>query len=249
MRPCAKDALTRASKLNPAARNPARKCSGLSARTTMTEITRQEQWKRGAILLPIQARAPHGIVFVERAQHLRRHPGELGFPGGLEEPSDGGDPVRTALRELAEELTVGAEHVSVVGRLPHVEQSSSRLQITPIVGVLDASSCISADNDEIVGTFSVPLRWIIDEGAIYENAELSRERANTIYAFDYEGRRIWGFTARILKSFVEAWTAPPHHSTAPPKLCFSRDLNSGNPGGMSLRDVVISLGAAAVAFM
>jgi 8-oxo-dGTP pyrophosphatase MutT (NUDIX family) len=174
----------------------------------MTEIVRQEQWKRGAILVPILARAPHGIVFVERAQYLRRHPGELGFPGGLEEPSDGGDPVRTALRELAEELTVGAEHVSVVGRLPDVKQTSNRLVIAPIVGVLDGKTCFSADGEEIVGTFAVPLESVIAKGAIYKDAELSRERARAIYAFDYEGRRIWGFTARILKSFVEAWTAP-----------------------------------------
>jgi hypothetical protein len=160
------------------------------------------------VLVPILARAPHGVVFVERAQHLRRHPGQIGFPGGTEEPFDAGDPVRTALREFVEELGIGAEHVSIVGRLPDVAQGLNRFLITPIVGVLDSNTRFSVDGKEIVAASAVPLASIIANGAIYQNAELSRAHGRTIDAFDYGRRRIWGFTAKILKSFVEAWTAP-----------------------------------------
>lgn len=168
----------------------------------------EKSHRRGAVLLPILASTSHDVVFVERAQHLRRHPGQIGFPGGTEEPCDAGDPEKTALRELFEELDVGAEHVNAVGRLPDVEQRSSRLIITPVVGVLGANAVFSVDGEEIVGVFTVPLASIVLEGAIYEDAQLSKARGRTIYAFDYAGRRIWGFTARVLKSFVDAWTAP-----------------------------------------
>lgn len=161
--------------------------------------------KRGAVLIPIFARAPHGVVFVERAPYLRRNPGQTSFPGGSAEPIDGGDPARTALRELFEELGVGAENVDVIDRLPDLEQISSRLLITPIIGVLDESTCFSVDGEEIVGVFAVPLASIIAKGALYEDVEPSQVGGRTIYAFDYQGRHIWGFTARILKSFVDAW--------------------------------------------
>lgn len=153
--------------------------------------------KRGAVLVPIVAHSPQSLIFVERAAHLRRNPGQVGFPGGGAEPSDGGDPVRTALRELYEELGIAAEHVKVVAQLSDLEQWSSGLVITPVVGVLSADAPpFAVDGDEIVGAFGVPLSLIVADGAL------------SALALDYDGRHIWGFTARILASFADAWNAP-----------------------------------------
>jgi 8-oxo-dGTP pyrophosphatase MutT (NUDIX family) len=150
--------------------------------------------KRGAVLVPIVTGNPISVIFVERAAHLRRNPGQVGFPGGGAEPSDGGDPVRTALRELREELGVDAAHVKVVGELSELEQGSSGLVITPVVGVLSADATpFVTDGDEIVGAFAVPLSLIV---------------ANSAPSLTYDGRHIWGFTARILESFVDEWNAP-----------------------------------------
>jgi 8-oxo-dGTP pyrophosphatase MutT (NUDIX family) len=166
------------------------------------------RWWRGAVLLAIFANAPHGVVFVERAHHLRRNPGQIGLPGGGAEPIDAGDPVRTALREFFEELGVTGERVKIVRTLPDRKQASSRVLIAPIVGVLDAGTTFTPDGDEIAGVFEVPLASIVAAGAIYEDVELSRLRGRTLYAFDYGSRHIWGFTAGILKSFVDEWTSP-----------------------------------------
>jgi 8-oxo-dGTP pyrophosphatase MutT (NUDIX family) len=143
--------------------------------------------RRGAVLIPIFANPPHDVIFVERARHMRRNPGQIGFPGGLADPIDAGDPEKTALRELFEELGIEAERVGIVGTLPALEQASSGLVITPIVGVLDAETRISLDGDEIAGVLSLPLEGIL--------------------AGNYRGHHIWGFTARILHSFADAWTA------------------------------------------
>jgi 8-oxo-dGTP pyrophosphatase MutT (NUDIX family) len=160
------------------------------------------------VLVPILARAPHSLIFVERASHLRRHPGQIGFPGGAEEPADAGDPVRTALREAFEELGIADERVRVIGRLPELEQVTSGFLITPIVGVLDEQTSFSLDGEEIAAVFAVPLAAIVAEDAIYEDLKVSKSRGRTMLAFDHEGRHIWGFTARILKSFVDAWQMP-----------------------------------------
>lgn len=148
------------------------------------------------------------MVFVERAQHLRRHPGQIGFPGGMEEPADGGDPVATALREFSEELGVGAERVTVVGRLPDLHQAMNEFLITPVLGILDDDTRFSIDADEIVGVFKVPLEAIVAPGALVPDDELTKMRGKAMHSLMYEGRRIWGFTGRILKSFVDAWNAP-----------------------------------------
>lgn len=164
--------------------------------------------KRGAVLVPILASTPPSVIFVERAAHLRRHPGQIAFPGGIEEPADGGDPVTTALRELHEELGIDAESVNVVGSLPEVEQFSSRFRITPVVAVLDADASVAVDGEEIADAFTVPLATIFEEGRLYPDESLGAARARTLYAFDHGERHIWGFTARILKSFVDAWSEP-----------------------------------------
>jgi hypothetical protein len=107
-----------------------------------------------------------------------------------------------------EELGVATERVSVVGRLPDVTQATNCFVITPVVGVLAAETRLTIASEEIVGVFAVPLELIVAAGAIYEDSERSRARRKPMYAFDYGDRHIWGFTARVLKSFVDAWTAP-----------------------------------------
>lgn len=160
------------------------------------------------MLVPVLAPPPHSLIFVERARHLRRHPGQIAFPGGAADASDAGDPTRTALREAEEEIGVEAERVRVVGRLPDSRQELNRFIIAPIVGVLDAATRFRVDGEEIASVFAVPLAGILAAGSVYEDVAISATHDKPMYAFDYEGRHIWGFTGRILKSFVDAWNSP-----------------------------------------
>ncbi len=188
----------------------------------------EDLWRRGAVLVPILSSPPHGVIFVERAQHLRRHPGQIGFPGGIVDPSDGGDPQKTALREVFEEIGVGPELVNVVGRLPDLEQAMNRFVITPVVGALDSKAKFAVDGDEIAGVFAVPLAAIVAGGAIYEDAEASRLRGKPMYALDHEGRHIWGFTGGVLKSFVDAWNEPESVLRSAIKATWSEEFRTGH---------------------
>lgn len=150
---------------------------------------------KGAVLLPIFANPPHGMLFIERGPHMRRHAGQIGLPGGTADDVDGDDPTRTALRELDEEVGVPAGRVTIAGRLPELEQRMSGFVITPVVGVVEPGTPIVPDGDEVAGAFVVPLATIVAPGALSENS------------LDHDGRHIWGFTARILQSFVDEWNA------------------------------------------
>jgi|SRR5579863_4274468 len=159
-----------------------------------------------AVMLAIFADPPHRVVFVERAGHLRRNPGQIGLPGGMTDPIDRADPETTAVRELYEELGVRPQAIRVVGRLEQQRQASSGLTVTPIVGVLEPCTPLRIDGTETIGAFTVPLAAIVAPGAIREDAALST-RDRMLYALDYEGRHIWGLTARILKVFSDEWNA------------------------------------------
>lgn len=164
-------------------------------------------WPTAAVMLAIFADPPHGVVFVERAAHLRRHPSQIGLPGGMADFADGGDLSLTALRELKEELNVDRRHVRVVGRLSAQRQSLNRLLVTPIVALLAPHTALRIDGTETAGVFTIPLESIVARGAVRRDSERSAALGHTMYALDYEGRNVWGFTARILKSFAQAWSA------------------------------------------
>ena len=141
----------------------------------------------GAVLVPIIANAPHGVLFVERATHLRRHAGQIGLPGGRADPLDGGDPERTALREFFEELGIESDRVTVVGRLPALEQSLNRFVITPIVGVVDPGVTVRPDGNEIAGFFDVPLsRNRCRRRALWRRPRLCRAPHLGFYGADFE---------------------------------------------------------------
>jgi 8-oxo-dGTP pyrophosphatase MutT (NUDIX family) len=146
--------------------------------------------RQAAVVIGIFRAPPHGVVFVERAAHLRDHPGQIGLPGGGVHPEDR-DLQATALRELHEEVGIEAESVEIVAELPVVSQHvANNFDVTPFVAVLEAAE-LRIDGSETAGAFVVPLANILDEGFDL--------------VLDYDGRRIWGFTARILRSFVTQW--------------------------------------------
>ncbi|MET0160594.1 MAG: CoA pyrophosphatase, partial [Acidimicrobiales bacterium] len=88
-----------------------------------------------AVLLALHD-GPEGaeVVLTRRAQALRRHRGEISFPGGRLEPGE--TPEAGALREAHEEVALDPGAVELVGRLSTLSTVSSLSHIVPVVGRL-----------------------------------------------------------------------------------------------------------------
>ncbi|MGD0471933.1 MAG: CoA pyrophosphatase [Candidatus Velthaea sp.] len=158
-----------------------------------------------AVLVAIFADPPHPMIFIERAAHLRDHPGQIAFPGGSADPADGDDRVRTALRELHEEVGVAPERVTIVGRLPDARPLTNGFIVTPFVGVLRGAATLTIDATETAAVFTVPLETIIAPGAVHPGIETIGEMAIETWVFDHGDLHVWGLTAGILHEFVAAW--------------------------------------------
>lgn len=165
-------------------------------------------WREAAVILAIFADAPHHVIFIQRAAHLRYHAGQIGLPGGTTDPIDGGDPATTALRELHEELNVDLARVRIVGRLPQHKQTSNRFLVTPVIGIVEPGTVLTIDHAETVGVFTVPLATIVAPDSVYDDVEMREIRGMEMYALDYGDHHIWGLTGRILKTFADTWNAP-----------------------------------------
>ena len=88
-----------------------------------------------AVLVPlyVDGGAVHA-VFTRRRDDLRRHAGEISFPGGRREPGE--TLLQAALREAHEEVGLPPEDVDVVGALEPVGTFVTNYAIYPFVGVI-----------------------------------------------------------------------------------------------------------------
>ena len=87
------------------------------------------------MLVPLY-RDPLTAVFTERRADLRRHAGEISFPGGRQDEPDE-DLRATALREAEEEIGLDPRGVELVGALPPVGTFVTGYRIYPFVGLIE----------------------------------------------------------------------------------------------------------------
>jgi 8-oxo-dGTP pyrophosphatase MutT (NUDIX family) len=154
-----------------------------------------------AVLLPLFGWPQRpGLVFTERRSDLRRHAGEISFPGGRQDHPEE-DLRETALRESQEEIRLDPSLVELVGALPPVGTFVTSYKVHPFVGLIPAGLALEANPAEVETVLAFELDQLRDGFAM---RRLVR-RGVPIRTPTYEvGRHmIWGATARILGDLLE----------------------------------------------
>jgi 8-oxo-dGTP pyrophosphatase MutT (NUDIX family) len=153
-----------------------------------------------AVLVPMHGWPDKpGLVFTERRSDLRRHAGEVSFPGGRRD--DGEELLETALREAEEEIGLSRDRVEVAGALPPIGTFVTNYKVHPFVGLIEEGMRFEPNPDEVE---SVLVASLDDLLAAYAKRRLVR-RGVPIKTDTYEigGKLIWGATARILRDLFE----------------------------------------------
>jgi 8-oxo-dGTP pyrophosphatase MutT (NUDIX family) len=145
-----------------------------------------------------------GLVFTERRSDLRRHAGEVSFPGGRRDEDE--SLLGTALREAEEEIGLSAQQVEVVGALPPIGTFVTNYKVHPFVGLIGRDLRFEPNPSEVE---SVLVASLDDLLAGYAKRRLVR-RGVPIKTDTYEiaGKVIWGATARILGELFERLGRP-----------------------------------------
>jgi 8-oxo-dGTP pyrophosphatase MutT (NUDIX family) len=159
--------------------------------------------RRSAVLAPFfdDAGRTH-VVVTRRSWDLRHHRGEISFPGGGEDPADGG-PVDTALRETEEEVGLDRAEVEVLGELDHLTTVSSDRFIVPVVGVLPGRpGGLVAQPSEVEAILQVPLEDLVVPDRYREERWGPPEVDHPVHFFEIEGDTIWGATAAMLRQVL-----------------------------------------------
>jgi 8-oxo-dGTP pyrophosphatase MutT (NUDIX family) len=155
--------------------------------------------KDAAVLVPLHG-DPLTAVFTERRADLRRHAGEISFPGGLQDEPDE-DLRMTALREADEEIGLPASEVELLGALPPVGTFVTGYRIHPFVGRIPSGRAFEPQESEVarILEFSLP-----DLVAGHEMRRLVRKGVPfKMPTYTVEGHLVWGATARIVESLLE----------------------------------------------
>jgi 8-oxo-dGTP pyrophosphatase MutT (NUDIX family) len=155
--------------------------------------------KDAAVLVPLHG-DPLTAVFTERRADLRRHAGEISFPGGRQEEPDE-DLRMTALREAEEEIGLPASAVELVGALPPVGTFVTGYRIYPFVGLIPSGHAWTPQESEVAQVLEFTLRDLV---AGHEMKRLIRKGVPIkTPTYTVEGHLVWGATGRIVQSLLE----------------------------------------------
>ncbi len=145
--------------------------------------------------LYVDAQGALHVVFTERRADLRRHAGEISFPGGRRD-EDEPHLTGTALREAEEEIGLPRDAVELIGALQPVPTIATSYAIYPFVGLIEPGFAWVVAEAEVGQVLELPLE-AVRRG--YARRRLIRRgmpfRTDT---YEVDGHLIWGATARIL---------------------------------------------------
>ncbi len=141
------------------------------------------------------------VLLTRRADTLRRHSGQVAFPGGRMEAVE--TPADAALRESWEEVGLDHRFVRLVG-LGDAHETGTGFAITPVVGFIRPGFELKAFDAEVAEIFELPFAFLMDAS----NHQLRSMTAadgveRRFYAMERDGRTVWGATAGMIRALRE----------------------------------------------
>jgi 8-oxo-dGTP pyrophosphatase MutT (NUDIX family) len=155
--------------------------------------------KDAAVLVPLY-RDPLTAVFTERRADLRRHAGEISFPGGRQD-HPGEDLRSTALREAEEEIGLDPARVELVGALPPVGTFVTGYRIFPFVGLIEPDQAWRPQASEVEQVLEFSLSDLVRGHEMQRLIRKGVPIRTPTYTVDCH--LVWGATARIVQSLLE----------------------------------------------
>lgn len=155
-----------------------------------------------AVLVPLfVADGELHAVFTKRREDLRRHAGEISFPGGRQD--EGEDLRATALREAEEEVGLAPDAVELLGALNPVGTFVTSYAVYPFVGMIEPGHGWVPSPDEVHSVLELPLRALRDA---HDRRRLMRRGVpftTDVYGIAGSDDVVWGATARMLADLLE----------------------------------------------
>jgi len=160
------------------------------------------QLREAAVLVPVIDAGPDAqVILTRRAAAMRKHSGQVAFPGGAVDPEDGSVEI-AAMREAEEEIGLDRHFVEPVGRLP-VYMTTTGFRITPVLAVVHPGFTLVANPDEVDAVFQTPLSFLMTQANHKRESRVWEGIERHYYVMPYGEHHIWGVTAGIIRTMYE----------------------------------------------
>ncbi len=149
-----------------------------------------------SVLVAIVLGPEPGVLLTRRHAALRRHAGQVSFPGGRRDPGDR-DAEAAALREAWEEIALPPDTVELLGRLPD-QATGTGFLITPVLGLVERLPPLRAAPLEVDAIFRLPLAMLLDPEAPQRREAALGGRMREVWVWPHPEHHVFGATASIL---------------------------------------------------
>ena len=140
------------------------------------------------------------ILLTQRKNNLRKHAGQIAFPGGRKEIEDK-TLLETVVRETEEEISLSRENYDIIGHFPKFYTGTGYV-VTPYIALMKELSnwenLIKPNADEVKKIF-IPKsqQLLLPKYHIREKPPIKSSMSMT-WRINYQNENIWGLTARVL---------------------------------------------------
>ncbi len=148
-----------------------------------------------AVLVAVTDRPRPGVILTQRTETLRKHAGQVAFPGGRIDPGE--TPVEAALREAEEEVALPRTLVQVIGAVDPY-RTVTGFTVIPVLAVVPADVTLVPSEAEVASVFEVPLDFLLDPANQVEASAEWRGSTRHFHEILWQDRRIWGATAAMI---------------------------------------------------
>ncbi|EPX72179.1 coenzyme A diphosphatase [Schizosaccharomyces octosporus yFS286] len=159
--------------------------------------------KFASVLIPlINCEHRACLVLTQRSSYLRSHAGQMCFPGGRVEPSDGSH-YYAALRETYEEVDLLPDFFTFVNRIPSLFTKDLRTEIHSYVAFTIQNNLPSLGFGEVDKVYCIPLTSFLNPN--YQKVTKFRNTDLEYIEFNIKDvPRIWGITAVLLNMYFRS---------------------------------------------
>lgn len=159
--------------------------------------------KIGSVCILLHARDEnrYEVLLTLRSKDLPTHKGQISFPGGR---SNQDEPIiKTALRELEEEVGIPASQVNVLGEITALYIPNSKNYVYPVVGFIRQKPELTINPDEVDEAFFIDLDTLVNDNYLHEEEWSIRQRLYKVPFWNiHPSIPLWGATAMMLSEFM-----------------------------------------------